>query len=212
MASNDELFITVRGKGGHGAQPQLNIDPIAITAYIITGLQQLVSRMADPKMPTVLSFGKITAAGATNIIPNEVYLEGTLRTFDDTWRKEAHQRILQMTKGIAESMGATCECAIRGFPAVINEESLTAQVREFAVDYLGEANVVDLDLWMAGEDFGEYAARVGGCFYRIGVGNTALGIDASLHTPRFDIDEKGVFSMSSGLLAYIALRKLGNDR
>src|SRR5690606_4020189 len=158
MASSDEIYVTVRGKGGHGAQPQANIDPIVITAHIITALQQIVSRIADPKMPTVLSFGKIIAEGATNVIPNEVHLQGTFRTFDEEWRKVAHQRMKKMAEGMAESMGATCEFEIRsGYPFLINEEKLTNSVRSYAEDYLGKENVEDLDLWLAAEDFAYYS-------------------------------------------------------
>src|SRR5690606_29402626 len=135
MASSDELYVRIIGQGGHAAQPQQNIDPIVITAHIITALQQIVSRIADPKIPTVLSFGKIVADGATNVIPNEVQLQGTFRTFDEEWRKIAHQRMKKMAEGIAESMGATCEFEIRsGYPFLINEEKLTASVRSYAED------------------------------------------------------------------------------
>lgn len=210
MASTDELYVTVKGKGGHAAQPQQNIDPIVITAHIITALQQIVSRTADPKMPTVLSFGKIVGDGATNVIPNEVKLEGTFRTFDETWRKEAHQRMKKMAEGIAESMGAHCDFEVRnGYPFLVNNEPLTAAVRAFAEDYLGKENVVDLDLWMAGEDFAFYSQVTDACFYRLGTGNEKRGITASVHTPEFDIDEEAL-ALSTGLMAYLALKRLGN--
>jgi amidohydrolase len=128
MASTDELYVTVKGKGGHGAQPQQNIDPVIITAHILIALQQVVSRFADPKSPSVLSFGKVIANGATNVIPNEVYLEGTFRTMDEKWRAEAHKRMKKMAEGIAESMGGSCDFNImRGYPFLINEEKLTAR-------------------------------------------------------------------------------------
>ncbi|WP_134090737.1 M20 family metallopeptidase [Olivibacter sp. XZL3] len=210
MASTDELYVTVKGKGGHGAQPQQNIDPIVITAHIITALQQIVSRVADPKMPTVLSFGKINAEGATNVIPNEVKLEGTFRTFDEDWRKEAHQRMKKMAEGIAESMGGSCDFEVRhGYPYLVNNEELTQQARAYAEEYLGKENVVDLDLWMAGEDFAFYSQVTDACFYRLGIRNVEKGITASVHTPNFDIDEKAL-ALSTGLMAYIALKRLGN--
>jgi len=210
MASTDELYMTVKGKGGHGAQPQQNIDPIVITAHIITALQQIVSRVADPKMPTVLSFGKIIAEGATNVIPNEVKLEGTFRTFDEDWRKEAHQKMKKMAEGIAESMGGSCDFEIgHGYPFLVNNEALTAEVRSYAEDYLGKENVLDLDLWMAGEDFAFYSQVIDACFYRLGTRNEARGITASVHTPHFDIDEQAL-ALSTGLMAYIALKRLGN--
>jgi amidohydrolase len=210
MASTDELYVTVKGKGGHGAQPQQNIDPVLITAHIITALQQVVSRAADPRLPTVLSFGKVIANGATNVIPNEVYLEGTFRTLDEDWRKEAHIRIKKMAEGIAESMGGTCEFNIvNGYPFLVNEEKLTANVRLAAEDYLGKENVLDLDIWMAAEDFAYYSQVADACFYRLGTRNEARGITSSVHTPTFDIEENAL-ETSTGLMAYLALKQLGN--
>jgi len=210
MASTDELYVTVKGKGGHGAQPQQNIDPVVITAHIIVALQQIVSRVADPKLPTVLSFGKVIANGATNVIPNEVYLEGTFRTLDETWRAEAHKRMKKMAEGIAESMGAECEFKIvNGYPFLVNEEKLTAEIRGFAESYLGKENVLDLDIWMAAEDFAYYSQVADSCFYRLGIRNEEKGITSSVHTPTFDIDESAL-AISTGLMAYIALKRLGN--
>ncbi|PPL01886.1 M20 metallopeptidase family protein [Parapedobacter indicus] len=210
MASTDELYVTVTGKGGHGAQPQQNIDPVVITAHIITALQQVISRIADPRMPSVLSFGKVIANGATNVIPNEVYLEGTFRTFDEKWRKEAHTRMKKMAMGIAESMGASCDFDIRvGYPFLVNEEKLTGEVRGYAEEFLGNEHVIDLDLWLAGEDFAYYSQEADACFYRLGTGNEAKGITSAVHTPTFDVDESAL-ALSTGLMAYIALRQLGN--
>ena len=210
MASTDELYVTVKGKGGHGAQPQQNIDPIVITSHIIIALQQIVSRIADPKMPSVLSFGKVIANGATNVIPNEVYLEGTFRTMDEVWRKEAHIKMKKMAEGIAEAMGGTCDFNImNGYPFLVNEEVLTDQVRGFAEEYLGKENVVDLDIWMAAEDFAYYSQVSDACFYRLGTGNVSRGITSSVHTPTFDVDEDSL-KFSTGLMTYIALKQLGN--
>ena len=210
MASCDELFMTVKGRGGHGAHPHQNIDPIVITAHIITALQQIVSRMADPRTPTVLSWGKVQANGATNIVPNEVYLEGTFRTFDEKWRAEAHEKMIKMAVGIAESMDAVCDFEVRkGYPFLINDELTTRHARLLAEDYLGKENVVDLDLWPAAEDFSYYSQETDACFYRLGTANTARGITSAVHTPTFDIDEQSLRT-GMGLMAYIALRKLGN--
>lgn len=210
MASTDELYVTVTGKGGHGAQPQQNIDPVLITSHIIVALQQIVSRVADPKLPTVLSFGKVIANGATNIIPNEVKLEGTFRTMDESWRAEAHKRMKKMAEGIAESMGGSCDFNIvNGYPFLVNEEKLTAKVREYAVDYLGEENVLDIDIWMAAEDFAYYSQVSDACFYRLGIRNEAKGITSSVHTPTFNIDESAL-KTGVGLMAYTALKQLGN--
>jgi amidohydrolase len=211
MASTDELYVTVKGKGGHAAQPQQNIDPVMITAQILVSLQQIVSRTANPNTPSVLSFGKVIANGATNVIPNEVKLEGTFRTMDEAWRAEAHTRMKKMAEGIAESMGGTCEFEIRkGYPFLVNEEKLTAQAKQHAEDYLGKENVLDLDIWMAAEDFAYYSQVADACFYRLGTRNEAKGITSSVHTPTFDIDENA-FAISSGLMAYIALKRLGNQ-
>ncbi len=209
MASTDELYMTIRGKGGHGAQPHQNIDPIAITAQIISALQQIVSRVADPRIPTVLSWGKIIGNGATNIIPDEVYLEGTFRTFDENWRAEAHAKIIKIAVSIAESMGATCAIEIRkGYPVLVNDPVLTARSREHAVSYLGEENVLDLDLWTAAEDFAYYSQIADACFYRLGTGNKEKEIQSAVHTPTFDIDEQAL-ELSIGLMAYMAIRELG---
>ncbi|WP_412467180.1 M20 metallopeptidase family protein [Pedobacter sp. KLB.chiD] len=210
MASTDELYVTVTGKGGHGAQPHQNIDPVLIASHIIIALQQIVSRNADPRIPSVLSFGKVTANGATNIIPNEVKIEGTFRTLDEDWRDEAHKRMKKMAEGIAESMGGSCDFDIhRGYPFLINEEKLTANARAFAEDFLGKENVVDLDIWMAAEDFSFYSQVTDACFYRLGTGNAAKDTQYSVHTPRFDVDEDAL-KISTGLMAYIALKQLGN--
>lgn len=210
MASTDELYVTVTGKGGHGAQPHQNIDPVLIASHIIIALQQIVSRNADPRTPSVLSFGKVNANGATNIIPNEVKIEGTFRTLDERWRDEAHKRMKKMAEGIAESMGGSCDFDIhRGYPFLINEEKLTANARTFAEEFLGKDNVVDLDIWMAAEDFSFYSQVTDACFYRLGTGNAAKDTQYSVHTPRFDIDEDAL-KISTGLMAYIALKQLGN--
>lgn len=210
MASTDELYVTVTGKGGHGAQPQQNIDPVLITAHIIVALQQIVSRNADPRLPSVLSFGKVNAHGATNIIPNEVKLEGTFRTLNEDWRNEAHRLMKKMAEGIAESMGGSCDFDIhRGYPFLINEEKLTNNAKGFAQDYLGKENVVDLDIWMAAEDFAYYSQVTDACFYRLGTGNVEKDTKHSVHTPNFDIDEDAL-KTSTGLMAYIALKQLGN--
>jgi amidohydrolase len=210
MASTDEIYVTVHGKGGHGAQPQQNIDPVLITSHIIVALQQIVSRVADPKIPSVLSFGKVIANGATNVIPNEVKLEGTFRTMDEEWRATAHQKMKKMAEGIAESMGGSCDFNImKGYPFLVNEENLTASAKAYAEEYLGKDKVLDLDIWMAAEDFAYYSQVSDACFYRLGTGNAERGINSSVHTPTFDVDEDSL-KLSTGLMTYIALKQLGN--
>ena len=208
MASTDELYVKVIGKGGHGAMPQLNIDPVVIAAQIIVSLQQLVSRMASPIIPTVLSFGKVIANGATNVIPNEVILEGTFRTLDEKWRFEAHDKMVKMATLIAESMGGKCEFEVRkGYPFLKNNEALTENSKLNAIEFLGKENVVDLDTWMAAEDFAYYSQVIPACFYRLGTRNEEKGIVSSVHNPTFDIDENALV-IGSGLMAYLAICEL----
>lgn len=210
MASMDSLFVRIIGKGGHGAQPNLNTDPVVIASHIIIALQQIVSRVAHPGDPTVLSFGKVIANGAINVIPDEVYMEGTFRAMNETWRNEAHKRMTKMAEDLAMAMGAKCEFKIqRGYPFLVNEEKLTEEVRRHAADYLGEENVLEEDIWMAAEDFAYYSQAADSCFYLCGVGNKEKGIGSSLHTSTFDIDEDAL-AISPGLMAYIALKRLGN--
>jgi amidohydrolase len=209
MASTDELYVTVRGKGGHGAMPHFNIDPVLITAHIIVALQQIVSRVANPATPSVLSFGVVRAEGATNVIPSEVKMEGTFRTLDENWRDEAHKKMIQMATGIAESMGGSVEFNIvRGYPFLKNDESLTDRCRSAAQNYLGEDQVSELGIWMAAEDFAYYSQEVPSCFYRLGVRNESRGIINSVHHPAFDADEDALEN-GCGLFAYLALSELG---
>lgn len=207
MASSDELYFRVRGKGGHAAQPWNLIDPVVVAAQIITALQQVVSR-SDPRIPSVLSIGKVEAKGVTNVVPEEVYMEGTFRTFSEPWRAEAKQRIARIATHTAEAFGCTCEVTIQhGYPVLFNDEALTARTRRAMEAYLGAENVVELDLWMASEDFAFYTHEIPGCFYRIGVGNAAKGIVHPVHTPRFDIDEESL-AVAPGLMAWLAVCEL----
>lgn len=210
MASSDELYLTVRGRGGHGALPHNTVDPIAITAQIITALQQLVSRQADPTLPSVLTFGYIASTGgATNIIPNEVNLKGTFRTLDEKWRRDALDRLRQMATGIAAAMGATAELeVVGGYPFLHNDEALTRRSFALAQQYMGEDNVVELPIRMSSEDFAWYSQQVPACFYRLGTGNAAKGITSPVHTQTFDVDE-ACLRHSTGLMAWLALGEGG---
>jgi amidohydrolase len=211
MASADEIYITVKGKGGHAAMPDHNIDPIVIASYLIVALQQIVSRHANPKIPTVLSFGKIIAEGATNIIPDEVYIEGTFRTLDEEWRRLAHEKMKIMAESMARGMGAGIDITIlNGYPFLKNDEELTRKSRALAADFLGEENVVDLDIWMAAEDFAFYSQVVDACFYRLGIRNEKKGITSSVHTPTFNVDETAL-ETGAGLMAWLAFKYLDNQ-
>jgi amidohydrolase len=208
MASADEVYFTVKGKGGHAAVPENNIDPVLITCHIITALQQIVSRRSSPKVPSVLSFGKINGNGATNVIPDEVSVEGTFRTYDEEWRDKAHGLICEMAEGIARSMGATCEIKVaKGYPHLKNDPEYTSRNKEYAQEYLGEENVLDLDLWLAGEDFAFYSHHAPACFYRLGTRNESKGIISGVHTPTFDIDEEAL-KIGMGLMSWLALKEL----
>ena len=211
MASTDELFLTVKGKGGHGAMPDTLIDPVLIASHIVVSLQQIISRNRKPTNPSVLSFGRFIADGVTNVIPNEVTIQGTWRCMDEEWREDGLRRIKKMAEGIADAMGGSCEVNIvKGYPFLKNHPALTKRTRAAATVYMGKENVVDLDLWMAGEDFAFYSQVVDSCFYRLGTRNEAKGIISGVHTPTFDIDESSL-EIGAGLMTWLALEELGSD-
>ena len=208
MASCDEIHITVKGKGGHGAMPHLAIDPVLISSHLVIALQQVVSRKSNPLIPSVLSIGKFIANGATNVIPDQVKLEGTFRTFDEEWRIEAHQEIMKIAENLVTSMGGTCDIDIKkGYPFVYNDEELTERSRLSAAKYLGEQNVVELPMRATGEDFSFYTQAMPGTFYRLGVANAAKGITHPVHSAHFDADEEAL-RIGSGLMAWIAMNEL----
>ncbi|HEY4656612.1 MAG TPA: amidohydrolase, partial [Cyclobacteriaceae bacterium] len=208
MASADEIYLKVIGKGGHGAWPDLAIDPVVIASHIIIGLQQIISRNASPRQPTVLTFGKISGDGATNIIPDEVNIAGTFRAMNETWRNEALEKIRKMAEGIAASMGGRCEVNIsRGYPYLENDPALTQRLRRAAEAYVGPANVVDLDITLGAEDFAYYSQVIPASFYRLGTRNEAKGITSYVHTPAFDIDEDAL-TIGPGLMAWMAVNEL----
>ncbi|MEI6434661.1 MAG: M20 family metallopeptidase [Bacteroidota bacterium] len=208
MASTDEFFITVKGKGGHAATPAQVIDPILIASHIVIALQQIVSRNADPVIPTVVSIGKIIGEGRTNVIPDEVKMEGTVRTYDESWRKDVHQRIARIATGIAESMNASCEVRIsHGYPFLNNDPELTAKLHHLTIEYLGKDNVTLLPQRMTAEDFAYFAELVPSCLYRLGIANEAKGIVSNLHTSTFDVDEN-CLKTGMGLMAWLAFSLL----
>jgi len=205
MASCDELYITVTGKGGHGAMPQDVIDPIYVSAEIITSLQSIISRKANPGTPSVLSIGKINSeGGASNVIPSKVYMVGTFRTFDEPWRDQAHQYIHEVANNICEAHGASAEVEIkRGYPSLYNNPEVTATAKTAMIEYLGAEQVIDLPQRMTAEDFSYYSHEVPACFYRLGTASLDGTKSSPVHTPTFDIDE-GALKVSIGLMAYIA--------
>jgi amidohydrolase len=211
MASSDEIYLKVIGKGGHGAAPELTIDPVVIASHIIIALQQVISRNASPKQPTVLTFGKITAMGATNIIPNEVNIAGTFRALDEIWRADGLKKIKKMAESIAEGMGGKCEVDIHhGYPCLENNPELTKAIRAAAVQYVGVEKVVDIEQTLGSEDFAYYSQVIPASFYRLGTRNEAKGITSYVHTPTFNIDEDAL-KIGPGLMAWMAVQQLSQE-
>lgn len=205
MASSDEIRITIHGEGGHAAMPQKLKDPVVAAAAVITALQQIVSRNDNPGMPTVLSIGRVIADGATNIIPDRVYMEGTFRTFDETWRREGKSRIREVAESTAAAYGVRAEVNINdGYPCVVNSEELTDAIRKSTADMFGEKAVVALDMRPTAEDFGFYTQVYPSLFYRFGVGGSRTDVEAGkvgrLHSPAFDPDEAALEYAVAGLV------------
>ncbi|MEI7490632.1 MAG: M20 family metallopeptidase [Bacteroidota bacterium] len=205
MASTDEFFITVKGKGGHGAMPQTAVDPILIASHIVVALQQIVSRNANPLTSTVVTVGKFTGEGRTNVIPETVRLEGTVRTFDEEWRARVHELLKQIASGTAEAMGGSCDVVVdRGYPFVFNNEDLTARLIKLSGDYLGETNVKPMEQKMGAEDFSYFAQQAPSCLYGLGIAYPAAGTGPNLHTAGFNVDESAL-KTGMGLMAWLAV-------
>jgi len=210
MASADEIYITIEGKGGHAALPHQTVDPIAISALIITGLQQVISRKANPLIPSVLTFGKIAGGFATNVIPDKVEMLGTFRTMDEKWRYEAHKWIKDFINDTCKAYGATAHVDIpAGYPSLYNDPALTTKAENWAKEFLGETNVHELDMRMAGEDFSFYTHHVPGCFFRIGTNKNNEQFLAPVHNARFDIDENAM-KTGMGLFAWNTIQFLNS--
>lgn len=206
MASADEIYVTVKGSGGHAALPHLLNDPVLMTSQIINNLQQIISRFNKPDNPSVLSFGYVEALGETNIIPDKVMLKGTFRTFDEDWRFKAHDKMKEIAHSICKSSGGSCDFDIKiGYPFLVNDKVVTENAKNTAIKFLGKENVIDLDLRMTSEDFAFISQERPSCFYRLGTGdgNTVK----RLHTSSFDVNEE-CFSISSGLMASIAIDQI----
>ena len=203
MASADELYFTIKGKGGHGAAPHLAIDPILIGAHLITSLQQIISRNRNPLYPSVLSITSFQGGSTTNVIPHEVKLMGTFRAMDESWRKEAHQLIERIRHQVVESMGGHLDLHIdKGYPVVFNDAALTEKAVVYAGDYMGHAHIEETEMRLGAEDFGYYAQEIPGCFFRLGVMNKEKGIVHGVHTPHFNIDEEAI-ATGMGMMAWL---------
>lgn len=208
MAANDEVFIKVKGKGGHGALRQQIKDPILMASSILLTLQEEIMGLAPGSSPTVLSFGRVLANGAVNVIPDEVTLEGTFRTMDEEWRKEAHAHIARISADIASAAGGAAEVEIRhGYPYLHNHESLTLEARKLAIDLLGKDRVEDMDIRMTAEDFAWFTQRIPGMLYRLGVKDPGTEQVYSLHTPLFQASEAAL-STAIPLMSYLAIELL----
>ncbi|MCO5239032.1 MAG: M20 family metallopeptidase [Chitinophagaceae bacterium] len=203
MASADELYFTIKGRGGHAAAPQETVDTILVAAQLIVALQQIISRNSSPFSPSVLSITSIQGGHTTNVIPGEVKLMGTFRAMDEVWRYKAHDLIRKMSAELVHSMGAEIDMVIDvGYPTVYNNERLNAAAVAAAAEYAGAENIEEAELRMGAEDFGFYSQVIPGCFYRLGAGNVAKGITSGVHTPTFDIDEKAI-SLGAGMMAWL---------
>jgi len=203
MASADEIYITIKSKGGHAAAPQLTVDTILVASHLIVALQQVVSRNKDPFSPSVLSITSFQGGFTTNVIPSEVKLMGTFRAMDEEWRFKAHDIIRKLATELVHSMGAEIDLHIDvGYPTVYNNEQLNVSAKKIAEQYMDASNVEETEIRMGAEDFGYYSQLIPGCFFRLGTGNKAKGITAGVHTPRFNIDEEAI-EIGMGMMAVL---------
>jgi amidohydrolase len=213
MASTDELYMTVKGKGGHAAMPADYVNPVLIASTIIAALHQFfmdekTMLRSATEHPTVLAFGKIVGLGATNVIPDQVLVEGTFRTMNEEWRAKAHEFLKKTAIAVARDMGGDCEFRVEnGYPFLVNDPAVTERARAAAEDYLGEENVVELEKRMTAEDFAFFSQKMPACFYRLGTASPDGKFTAGVHTPVFDIDEKAL-ETGMGLMAWLAIDAL----
>ncbi len=208
MASSDEVNLYIRGKGGHAAIPDTYDNTILAAAQILVDLNKVITENKSEKIPTVLAFGRLIGDGACNLIPSEVKINGTFRTFDEAWRKKAHALIIQTAQQTAASFGTNCEVVIdKGYPFLVNDEKVTRIAKEAAIEFLGIENVKNLEIRMTVEDFARYTQIIPGCFYRLGTANHAKGISSNLHTSTFNVDEKSI-EIGTGFMIWNALAQL----
>lgn len=217
MASTDEIYVTLKGKGGHAAMPNEYNNPLLIASEILIELNKAFMIQVPSfstlegykeRPPRVLAFGKIVGNGATNVIPEEVKLEGTFRTMDEVWRKEAHIKMKSIAEEVAKKMGGECDFKIEnGYPFLVNDETTTKKAKTAAEEYLGKENVEELPLRMTAEDFAFFSQQIPACFYRLGTGNKSKGITSGVHTATFDIDEQAL-EIGVGLMAWLAVNEL----
>ena len=201
MASADEIYMTIKSKGGHAAAPHLSADTILIASQLIVALQQVVSRNKDPFSPSVLSITSFQGGFTTNVIPSEVKLMGTFRAMDEEWRFKAHDIIRKISTELVHSMGAEIDVHIDvGYPTVYNNEELNEKTKKIAEEFMGADKVGETEVRMGAEDFGYYSQQIPGCFFRLGTGNKQKGITSGVHTPKFNIDEDAI-EIGIGIMA-----------
>jgi amidohydrolase len=211
MASADELYISIKSKGGHAAAPQLTTDTILVASHLVVSLQQIISRNNNPFNPSVLSITSFQGGYTTNVIPSEVKLMGTLRCMNEEWRRQAHSLITRHTQDICAAMGAEATIHIDvGYPTVLNEPSFTKAAWALADKYMGKEHVEETEMRMGAEDFGYYAQQIPGCFFRLGVRNEAQGITSGVHTPTFNIDEDAI-EIGMGMMAWLGATVLSDE-
>jgi hippurate hydrolase len=205
MASADELYVSIKGPGGHAATPHQTVDTVLVAAQLITSLQTIISRNRNPQNPSVLSICSIQGGNTTNVIPSEVKLMGTFRAMDEIWRFKAHELMMQQAKGLAISTGAEIDFRVDiGYPTVDNEPLLTEAAWKLADQYMGVANVEETELRMGAEDFGYYAQVIPGCFFRLGVRNESIDAIHNVHTPVFKVDESAI-EHGVGMMAWLGV-------
>ncbi|OFX86573.1 MAG: N-acyl-L-amino acid amidohydrolase [Bacteroidetes bacterium GWF2_33_16] len=208
MASSDEIYITVKGKGGHAAIPDKIDNTVLIASKLVVNLQQIPKSIAPKDTPTVLSIGKMIAQGATNVIPDEVYMEGTFRTMNEEWRANAHSEIHKMAKELADQNKVEIEVKIlTGYPVLSNHIESTEKAKNIAIDFVGADNVIDLEPRMTSEDFAYYSQEIPAVFYRLGITKPGSDLFFPLHSPNFTIHDE---AMKTGiaLFAYQATQFL----
>lgn len=208
MASSDEFYVRIKGKGGHAAEPHTAIDPVYIGAQLVSSLQHIISRRANPAIPSVLTFGHFIGNGAVNVIPDEVYMEGTFRTMDEQWRKEALEQIEYLIRELPKSFGADVELTVKnGYPFLYNNPSLSREVRTYMTEILPEENVKEVGIWMAAEDFAYYSHRFPSLFFLVGIRNMQQAPQYGLHNAKFNLDEDS-FRTSMQAMIHASIRLL----
>ncbi len=203
MASADELYLTIKSKGGHAAAPHHTSDTILAASHLVVSLQQIISRNNNPFNPSVLSITSFQGGNTTNVIPSEVKLMGTLRCMNEEWRFKAHELIRRHVQHIGEAMDVEMSVHIDvGYPTVLNNANLNASAKNLAGEYFGKEHIEETEMRMGAEDFGYYAQQIPACFFRIGVMNESKGITSGVHTPTFNIDEDAIES-GIGIMAWL---------